>query len=99
MTNNIKPKDSKLFIDLNAQQQEKVSGGSFDFMFFQQTNIESLASNYLNVSNGSLVASMNNQASYRFSQTTLILASFSGGLNNSRSSSSLGINLFNRFFR
>ncbi|MBW4555819.1 MAG: hypothetical protein KME59_07760 [Trichormus sp. ATA11-4-KO1] len=92
-------KQSELFIELPEQQQEEISGGSsFDFLFFQQTNILSFASSELNLFDGNLVASFRDQALYQYSQTTLILASFSGGFNLPRNSQSRGSSLLSRFF-
>ncbi|MCG6136336.1 MAG: hypothetical protein MET45_17105 [Nostoc sp. LLA-1] len=93
-----KIKKDELFVDLPEQQQEETSGGNF-FLFFQQTDIFSSASSDLNISNGNQGISISDQAAYQFSQTTLILASFSGGLNRFRSSRNWGRNLFSKFLK
>ncbi|WP_414550147.1 hypothetical protein [Anabaena sp. CCY 0017] len=98
MTNNIKSKESELFLDLSNQQQEKVSGGNFEFMFFQQTDILSFANSAINIVEGSLGISVSNQALYQFSQKTLILASLSSSFNPPSNFQSKGINLLNNLF-
>ncbi|QSV62414.1 MAG: hypothetical protein HEQ26_06265 [Dolichospermum sp. DL01] len=85
MSDNITIKNSNLFINLSEKEQESVSGGRSSspfemfYMFYQNTNIYSRASNDVNISQGNLGISSRNEAEYQFSQTTFILSSLFGG--------------------
>lgn len=85
MSDHIKTENSNLFINLSEKQQESISGGRSSspfemfYMFYQNTNIYSRASNEVNISQGNLGISSRNEAEYQFSQTTFILSSLFGG--------------------
>jgi len=84
VSNQIESQDSELIVELSEQELEAVAGGRLhghhsalptglnDF-FFQQTNIQSFASNEAHVSDAG--ASSKQETGYTFSQTTIAIGS------------------------
>ncbi|MFO5493092.1 MAG: hypothetical protein ACLBM6_11245 [Cuspidothrix sp.] len=85
MSDNIKNGNSKLFINLSEKEQESLSSGyGMFYMFYQNTNILTSASNIMNISQGDFSGYSNSQTQYKLSQTTFILASLFGESGGSR---------------
>ncbi|MBD2390433.1 hypothetical protein RI030_04580 [Aphanizomenon flos-aquae NRERC-008] len=109
MSEKITTKNSDLFIDISEKEQESVSGGGLSspfgmsYMFFQTTDIYSRGMSEVNISQGNSSGFVRNEAEYRFSQTTLVIASLFGGggggsrRNNRRRGGSLFAKLFSFF--
>ena len=87
MTKLNKIKNSELITELSENEQQTLTGGrTFDNFFFQRTNINSFASNDLNISSGNSSLSSSQRSGYSFSQITLGFSSLLGGGRRRRSS-------------
>jgi hypothetical protein len=76
--------DSEIITELSDKEQEILTGGrassfGFDNFFFQRTDINSFASNDLNISSGNSSLSSSQRSGYSFSQITLGFSSLFGG--------------------
>jgi hypothetical protein len=106
MSDHIKIENSDLFINVSEKEQESISGGRSSFaspfgmfyMFYQNTNIYSRASNDINISQGNLGISSRNEDEYQFSQTTFVIASLFGGGGSRRNKRRRGSSLLAKIF-
>ncbi|MBF2065101.1 MAG: hypothetical protein IGS39_11870 [Calothrix sp. C42_A2020_038] len=91
MTKLNKIKNSKFITELSENEQETLTGGrassfGFDNFFFQRTDINSFASNDLNISSGNNNLSSSQRSGYSLSRITLGFSSLFGGGRRRRSS-------------
>lgn len=74
MSDDIKPKDSELLVELSEQEQEIVAGGcamgGLASFFFQQTDIETFAEDHTSFSGRDIKGSSSSRTGYKLSQTT-----------------------------
>jgi hypothetical protein len=89
--------ESEFITELSESEQETLTGGR-DLLFFQRTNINSFASNDLNISSGNNSLSSSQRSGYSFSQITLGFSSLFGGGRRRRGSQARFGNLFSFLF-
>jgi hypothetical protein len=88
MTHDLDHQTAPLFMEVSETEQEQISGGcgfgGWNFFYFDQTDIESYASNDSNMSGsggigGQITGSSRSSSAYRLSRTTLAFGGFFGG--------------------